>query len=292
MSDVIEHRFVTCDRVRLHCALAGPVDGPLVVLLHGFPEAWFGWRGHIEALAARGFRVVAPDQRGYNDSDKPTTLVSYTISEPVADVEAIIRALGHQRAHVAGHDWGGAVAWWLAMTRPYRVDRLAILNMPHPQVLDETLRHSAEQRRKSTYAALFQIPWLPERVLGWRRGQRLAKMMKSTSKPRSFSEAKLAEYRTAWTKPEALRAMLDWYRASVRFRSMYPDDVRVKAPTLIMWGTQDAALSASMIDPSAVLCDDVEVVRIEDATHWVHHDASTQVTARLAAHFNRPRYAP
>ena len=149
--------------VRLHYVEAG--EGPLVVLLHGFPEFWFSWRFQIPALAAAGFRVVAPDMRGYNLSSRPAEVAAYDTDRLAADVRGLIRELGAERALLAGHDWGGAVAWITAMNHPEVVERLAILNVPHPRRMLQGLR-TPRQLAKSWYFLAFQVPWLPERAPG------------------------------------------------------------------------------------------------------------------------------
>ncbi|MEK9809777.1 MAG: alpha/beta hydrolase, partial [Candidatus Nanopelagicales bacterium] len=141
----VEHRDILTNGVRLHCVLAGPVDGALVVLLHGFPEYWRGMANPLVALARAGFRVVAPDQRGYGLSEKPDGIDAYRVEELAADVIGVIDALGYDKANVVGHDWGAAVAWWVALTTPKRVRRLVIVNVPHPSVFAKTLRSDRHQ---------------------------------------------------------------------------------------------------------------------------------------------------
>ena len=143
--------------VCLHAVAAGPHDGPLVILLHGFPEFWYSWHKQIEPLANAGFRVVAPDQRGYNVSSKPTEIADYAVGNLVADVIAIADQLGREKFFLAGHDWGAAVAWATALQHPQRVKKLAILNVPHPAVFQRTLRHNPRQMLRSWYMAFFQI---------------------------------------------------------------------------------------------------------------------------------------
>lgn len=160
-----EHRKIVTNGVRLHVVQTGPQDAPLVILLHGFPEFWYGWRQQIPALAAAGLQVWAPDQRGYNESDKPVGVGAYRIDELVADVVGLIDASGLRRASLVGHDWGAAVAWWVALTAPERLERLVILNGPHPSVMRRHLTRSVRQLLRSWYIFGFQVPWVPERLL-------------------------------------------------------------------------------------------------------------------------------
>src|SRR5712671_1297489 len=156
------HRTVDIGEVRLHCAEMG--QGPLVLLLHGFPECWVSWRNQLPALAQAGFRAVAPDLRGYGKSDKPPGLDAYRIEVLARDIARLVEALGADRAHVVGHDWGGAVAWFFAMWHPERLDRLAILNAPHPARFSRALKRP-RQFLRSSYTLFFQVPWLPEALL-------------------------------------------------------------------------------------------------------------------------------
>src|SRR2546428_372573 len=167
----VEHRFVETNGIRLHCAVDG--EGPLVILLHGFPECWYSWRHQIAALAPR-FRVVAPDLRGYNESDKPAGVAAYALPELVADVPGLIEAFGEREAAIVGHDWGGAIAWTFAMDHPEPTRRLVVLNCPHPAIFAQHLRANGRQLARSWYMFFFQLPWLPEAVLraghGWAVG--------------------------------------------------------------------------------------------------------------------------
>ncbi len=279
----VEHRDIVTNGVRLHCVVAGPADGELVVLLHGFPEYWRGMAGPLVALAHAGFRVVAPDQRGYGLSEKPEGIDAYRIEELSADIVGLIDALGRHKAHVVGHDWGAAVAWWVALTASDRVDRLVIINVPHPSVFAKTLRTERHQQRKSWYIGAFQLPWLPERVAF---GDRMVKVLRRTSTPGAFGEDYLASLKREWRRPGAGTAMVNWYRASVRRRPERLEDKRVHVPTMIIWGRNDLALSEGMVKPSADLCDDVRVEFLPGATHWVLHD-EPELTGELLVTFLR-----
>jgi len=279
----VRTRFAALPGVRLHLAEAGPEGGPVVVLLHGFPEFWWGWRRQIPALAAAGYHVVAPDQRGYNLSDKPRGLSPYSLDRLAEDVVHLLDSLGAQRAPIVGHDWGAAVAWWTAIRFPERVERLAILNVPHPTVLRRALRSDREQRRKSRYMAYFQLPWLPERKLAADGFRAFRAIFRRSSRPGTFTEEELGRYAEAAAQPGALTGMLAWYRAALRRPPQRPASTRVEPPTLMLWGLQDVALGPALVDPSAALCREVEVVRFPDAGHWVLHEQAAAVTDRLLA---------
>ncbi|PAP76444.1 alpha/beta fold hydrolase [Rubrivirga marina] len=282
----LRSRFAEGTGVRLHVVEAGPADGPLVLLLHGFPEFWFGWRHQLPALAAAGYRVWAPDQRGYNRSDAPPETAAYTLDRLADDGLALLDAAGADRARVVGHDWGAVVAWWLALRDPERVDRLAILNVPHPVAFRQFLRRPSVQWLRSWYMAFFQIPALPEIAL-----RRLgARALRVTSAPGTFSDADLARYREAWSRPGAARGMLAWYRAAARYglgdRGLDPT---VRPPTLILWGDADAALDARLAERSAALCADVRLRMVPGVSHWVQHEAPAVVNAELLAFLGAPR---
>ena len=230
----LEKTFINTNGVRLHVIHAGPPNGPLVILLHGFPEFWYGWRKQIPALAAAGYRVWAPDQRGYNLSDKPPGLDAYTLDELSADVVGLIDAAGCDRVYLVGHDWGAAVAWWVALKYPQQLEKLVIMNVPHPAVMRRTLQRNFAQLVKSWYIFFFQMPWLPERVISANQWQTALQAFKASSRPGSFSDADLAQYRTAWSQPGAFTAMLNWYRAAVRRRTQRLPTLRVSVPTLLM----------------------------------------------------------
>lgn len=272
--------------VELGAVQAGPADGPLCVLLHGFPECWYSWRRQIEPLASAGFRVVAPDQRGYNDSDKPPGVGAYGLDELSRDVIGLIDAYGRERAFVAGHDWGAAVCWWTALTRPERLARIAILNVPHPLVMRRTVLGSLRQLRKSWYIGFFQLPVLPERWMLEDDCARLARSLRGTSRPGTFSDADLAVYREAWTQPGALQTMIHWYRAALRHPPAPPQSPRVVVPTQILWGARDRFLGREMAVPSLDLCDQGELRFFEEATHWVHHEEPDRVSRELIRFFS------
>lgn len=279
--DKLEHAQIETNGIRLHIVQAGPVDGELVILLHGFPEFWYGWRRQISALAEAGYRVWAPDQRGYNLSDKPGGVGAYKIDALSADVVGLIEAAGRARAAVIGHDWGAAAAWWTAGRFPERVSRLGILNVPHGSVMAKHLRSSLSQLRKSWYMLFFQIPWLPELILRRDEWGAMIRALKGTSRPGTFSAADLAHYREAWSQPGAMTAMLNWYRAAARRVPTMGYTARITVPTLVIWGAQDRFLDQEMAQASIERCEDGRLVMIEEASHWVQHEEAERVNGLL-----------
>jgi len=277
----LQHDTVDVDGVSLHAVRAGPIDGPLVVLLHGFPEFWYGWRGQIDPLVEAGYRVVAPDQRGYNRSDKPERLAAYNLDRLVDDVVALIDDAGREQATVVGHDWGAAVAWWLASTRPEPVERLVTINVPHPVVFRRFLTRDPRQTLRSWYMFYFQLPRLPEWGFSRNDFAMGVRTLRQTSRPGAFTDADLDRYREAWSHPGAVKGMLDWYRALFRTATERSVVLPIERPTLLIWGANDTALRQAMAEPSIDLCTDGRLRIIAEATHWVHHEETDRVNDLL-----------
>jgi epoxide hydrolase 4 len=277
----MRHERIPTNGVHLHVVTAGPEDGPLVLLLHGFPDFWYGFRRQITFLAERGFRVMAPDQRGYNESDKPRGVSAYRIQEMTADVLGLMDAAGRDKAHVVGHDWGGGVAWMVGMTHPERVETLTVLNAPHPAVMLRTLLKNPDQLRRSWYMFFFQLPFLPE--LLFTKGTRKAfDAIAGSAAPGAFTED-FPLYRDAWNQPGAATGMLSWYRAMMRRPQRLPSDeqARIRVPAMLIWGTGEKHLVRSMAEDSIALCDQGRLEYIEGASHWVKDDAPEQVNTLL-----------
>ncbi|MDZ7344252.1 MAG: alpha/beta hydrolase [candidate division KSB1 bacterium] len=267
--------------INLHVVEAGPENGPLVMLLHGFPEFWYGWRHQIEILAAAGYRVLAPDQRGYNLSDKPKGIGAYRLDALADDVAGLIDAVGREKTVLVGHDWGGVTAWWTAIKFPQRVERLAVLNCPHPLAMRRHLLHNRAQRRKSWYIFFFQLPFLPEWRIRRNNWWVARRTLQATSRPGTFSDADIELYRQAWSQPGAITAMLNWYRAALRKKLQRVASSRVTVPTLLIWGAKDRFLGRELAQSSIDLCDDGQLVFIETATHWLQHEEPARVNELL-----------
>src|SRR6266540_2442802 len=269
--------------VRLHYVEAG--DGPLIVLLHGFPEFWFGWRLQIKPLAAAGFRVVAPDMRGYNVSSKPDGVAAYDTGQLTADIRALIQERGAQSATLVGHDWGGSVAWATAMNHPEVVDRLAILNAAHPRKLSQGLHHPG-QLRKSWYFFFFDLPELPESVVHADHWHFFRNFLRDAHP--AYTPEEIDRYIEAWSQPGAATGMINYYRSSVRTPPKQAEAALrpISAPTLVIWGQRDRYLGPELAEPDH---DDVpnldRVERLPDASHWVHHDEHERVTQLLTDFF-------
>jgi epoxide hydrolase 4 len=273
--------------LRMHAAAAGPENAPLVILLHGFPEFWYSWRRQIGSLVDSGYRVIVPDQRGYNLTGKTPP---YNLPVLVGDILNLIDACGREQVYLAGHDWGGIVAWVLAGLYPERVRRLVILNAPHPDVMFRALwGGSLRQFIRSWYIFLFQIPGLPEKLLGRGDHTAMVRMLQRSSSPGTFKPEDVPFYRGAWSQPGALSAMIGWYRQIIRSaaRYSYRDFAfRLQMPTRILWGEQDSAMGVELAEQSLNWLDQGDLVRFPEATHWVHQDLPDAVNQHILEHFS------
>lgn len=283
IEDRVTHRTFDVGDVRLHAVELG--QGPLVLLLHGFPDFWYGWRHTIGALANAGFRVVAPDLRGYNLSEKPAGIWSYRLDTLAHDVAGLVRACGAERARVVGHDWGGTVAWHAALTTPGLVERLAIINAPAPPAFWPALP-PIDQLRRAWHIGAFQLPGLPELALQLDDHRMLRQALKNgIQRAAAFTDADSDRYVAAFKQPGALSAAIDYYRALPWFA---PQDLRraptrFEQPTLVIWGQDDPHLLAETgrFDLAKVPQGRFELVT--EAGHWAHWDQPERVNALLAA---------
>ncbi len=281
----MEDTFIQTNGIRLHVVTAGPEDGTPLILLHGFPEFWRGWLKQIPALAAAGYRVIIPDQRGYNLSEAPETVQSYGLDELAKDIIGILDHFSIQQIYLVGHDWGAAVAWTVAIQSPERIKKLGILNVPHPAVMTKFISKSPRQMLKSWYIGFFQIPGLADWLMGLGNFSGAINLLRASGKPSTFSESDLDEYRQAYANAGGLTGMINWYRALMRFRPSMPRDLRLKMPVLILWGKNDVALSYKMAEESLRYCQNGQLVAFDKATHWLQHDEAEAVTQNLLAFF-------
>ncbi|PWT81795.1 MAG: epoxide hydrolase [Blastocatellia bacterium] len=276
----IRHKRIQADGVALHVAVAG--EGPPVVLLHGFPENWTSWRHQFPALVQAGFSVWAPDLRGYNLSDRPAGRAAYHLRHLIDDVAAVVRATGAPRAHIVGHDMGGVIAWTFAGHRPPLVDKLVILNAPHPQIYLKKVRRPP-QMFKSWYVLFFQVPRLPELALSARNFSAVRDMfVRMPFRPNAFADADVDQYIRAISSPGALTAALNYYRANLRSESVHlARSARIAADTLVIWGDHDPALDNSLLDGLDHVVPGVQIHRIADSGHWVQNEVPDEVNRVL-----------
>lgn len=274
--------------LRLHSVVAGPETGPLVVMLHGFPENWTAWRHSFGPLVAAGYRVMALDQRGYNLSDKPAGAHNYRLDALAADVRELVRLSGRETATIVGHDWGGAVAWQVAMEYPEVVENLIILNAPHPAAFAREIKENPAQQQRSWYMFFFQLPWLPELLLGQSPLETARFFFRlGAVNQNAYSSYDLHVLAASMSQPGALTAMLNYYRAMFRYRPASVTKV-INTPTLVIWSEQDLALGKSLTYGLEQWVPNVKIHYIPDCGHWVQNEATDEVNAQLLAFLQSP----
>jgi epoxide hydrolase 4 len=277
----LQTRTVLSGSVQLHCVSAGPEAGPLMLLLHGFPARWSTWRDILPALAAKGYLAVAPDLRGYGESDRPAGVHSYSIPRLVEDVLAIVGAYGRDRFYLVGHDFGGGVAWATAMEHPERVERLAIVNAIHPVGFERQIRKWS-QLKKSWYVFFFLLPWIPEWWLSRKNFRFTRRSLADDGLPAAVIDDLVEGIRPRG----ALHAAINMFRASFRDgarRLLVPK--KVELPTLVVWGDRERHFDAVLATPPADWVPNARVAHVPTGSHWVHHDEPEAVTALLIDHF-------
>jgi pimeloyl-ACP methyl ester carboxylesterase len=295
-ADGFLHRKIDVGSIELHVAEARPrtndgavADGseevdediPLVVFMHGFPEFWWSWRHQLRAFADGGFWAVAPDMRGYNESDKPVGVANYRVEPLADDIDGLVRALGRKSAIIVGHDWGAMVAWEVAQRHPEIVSRLAILNVPHPLQMQRGLMRP-KQLRKSWYMFFFQLPGgIPERAISandWT-------MLRKTFEIDGFPKDEIEPYVKAMSTPGAVTAAMSYYRAAIRrvLLGPKPKTTRIECPVLVIWGDRDRHLGSEMATPPPRFVPNARVEHIAEASHWVQNAAPDKVNELLLA---------
>jgi pimeloyl-ACP methyl ester carboxylesterase len=281
-----QHDYIISNGIRLHYVTQG--EGPLMLMLHGFPEFWYSWRKQIPEFA-QDYKVVALDLRGYNDSEKPTDQSAYVMSEFIKDIEGVIRGLGYDRCVLVGHDWGGAIAWNFAYAHPELVEKLIILNLPHPAKFAEGLR-TPQQLLRSSYIFFFQIPWLPE-LLVQASGYQIvtAALTGMAVNKNAFSDADLAAYKEAATKPGALTAMINYYRNPFQQGIVNQKWGVLNVPTLMIWGEDDTALGKELTYGTESYVKNFQIRYIPNCSHWVQQERPDLVTQYMREYLaNQP----
>lgn len=276
-------RTVAANGLTFEVAEAGAGDH-LALCLHGFPELNFSWRYQMPLLAELGYRVWAPNQRGYGASSRPIGVEQYSADRIVADAAALFDASGARRLTLVAHDWGGAIAWMFAINRVRPVERLVVMNLPHPICFAEALKHWP-QRRRSWYMAAFQLPWLPEAALTAKDAAAIRHAFRGMAVDKSrFPDEVLDVYAAAAQRPGAATAMVNWYRAAARHRDRMAlsNGGRVEVPTLIVWGEEDSALGIETLNGTERFVPDLTIRRLPGVSHWVQQEAPEAVNAILA----------
>jgi epoxide hydrolase 4 len=293
LDTLVEHHYAEVNGVRLHYVSAGPREAPLLLFVHGFPEFWMAWEQQLPDFA-RDYYCVAPDLRGFNLSAKPPQVADYHPKLIVEDLRQLIRHLGRERALVVAHDWGGAAAWNLAAQFPQCVEKLVILNSPHPVTFARELAHNPAQQAASEYMLLFRSD-KAERVMRADHFARLIAWFEPWMKSRHPPSAELLDaYRAAWSQPGALNAGLNYYRvtplhppapdAPGAAALKLPNEMfTVRVPTLVIWGMADPALLPGLLDGLDECVPDLRIERIPGASHWVAHEEPERVNALIRA---------
>ncbi|HTO07548.1 MAG TPA: alpha/beta fold hydrolase [Myxococcota bacterium] len=285
LNPAIHERKVQANGLRFQVLEAGAGDR-LALCLHGFPELAFSWRNQIPVLADLGWRVWAPDLRGYGGSDRPTGRESYALERLMDDVAGLIDAAAPRETLLIAHDWGGIVAWLFAMRRIRPLSRLVVMNLPHPACYEEALRRGGRQWLRSWYVLFFQLPWLPEALFGARGAEPIGRAFYNMAVHKeNFPDEVLEVYRRAAREPGALTAMINYYRAAFsgggarRQRNLgYP---KIDVPTLVIWGEKDSALGVETLEGTSEYVSNLTVHRLPNASHWVQQDAPEEVNALL-----------
>jgi pimeloyl-ACP methyl ester carboxylesterase len=287
IDELVHHRYAYVGGIRLHYVewKQARDDAPVVLLLHGFPEFWYVWRHQLVALGEAGYRVVAPDLRGYGQSDKPQGIDAYQIETLTDDVAALIHELGVEQASIVAHDWGGMVAWWHAMRHTEQVRTLSILNCPHPALRARMMADPAQLKR-SLYMFAFQLPRIPEAVLRWNDHAIVRKVLRTDST--ALTDADIQRYADA-LDPASTTAALNYYRAYLRRGKSLAKQLRpIDVPTQVIWGTGDRHLGIEYANPPTRWVWNVRVEKLEGYSHWVQADAAAEVNRRLLAFLPPP----
>lgn len=273
--------FVEAGELTFEVAQAGEGDH-LALLLHGFPELHYSWRHQIPLLAEMGYRVWAPNLRGYGGTSRPEGVRNYAFDKLTGDVDALINASGAKKVTLFAHDWGAIIAWAYAITRKTALERLVIMNVPHPKPAQREIKHW-HQRKKSWYIYFFQLPFLPEKMLGREGGDAVGNLIAQTACNRElFGREVRKVYSDAARREGARTSMVNYYRALARHRDTLPmGDFRVEVPTLMVWGEEDVAIHIKCTEGTEDWVSDLTLERLPGVSHWVQQDAPEKVNAIL-----------
>lgn len=269
VTEAWKHDYIISNEVKLHYVTQG--EGSLMIMLHGFPEFWYSWRHQIPEFA-KDFKVVALDLRGYNDSDKPSDRSAYVMDEFIKDVEGVIKGLGYEKCVLVGHDWGGAIAWNFAYAHPEMVERLIVMNLPHPAKFASAIANP-QQLLRSSYMFFFQLPWLPEFFLESSDYRAIETAFTGMAVDKNaFSQADIDAYKQAAAKPGALTAALNYYRNIFQQKLLHRDWSVLEIPTLMIWGENDTALGKELSYGTEAYVKNFRIKYIPNCSHWVQQE--------------------
>ena len=276
----IEHSYLKFSDVTLHIAFAGPDDGQLMIFLHGFPENWLAWKKQLLFFGSKGFKAIAFDQRGYNLSSKPKYVHDYRIDLLALDVIKTMRYFKRKRIILVGHDWGANVAWWTSLRYPKIIQKLVIVNVPHPVVMKHSVQTNIRQKFNSWYIYFFQIPIIPELVMSFHKSLLLSCMVTSSANKHAFTKTIISYYRTSWTR-STVHHMIDWYRGMKFGSGKKLSSIKVKPEVLLIWGLRDKFIRKENIIPSLKLCNNSSNCVYPHNTHWIIHENPDKVNNRI-----------
>jgi epoxide hydrolase 4 len=285
----LKDEYATINGVKLHYVTAG--KGPLIVFLHGFPEFWYEWKNQL-AEFGKDHLAVAPDMRGYNLSAKPESLDQYQMNLLIEDVRALAAHLGHKKFTLVGHDWGGAVAWAYAAAHPETLDKLVIVNAPHPGVFARLLREDPVQQQASQYMLMFRSPQAEQTLSANDHAMLVNIVLGPGLKSGVFTEEDKKAYLAAWSQPGALTGGLNYYRAmevgppppggpASAASGKFPAQMNIKTPTLVIWGEKDTALTVHNLEGLDQFVPTLTIKRIPDGSHWVIHEKPAEVNGYI-----------
>lgn len=274
-------------KVTIHLAECGPDTGKLMLFLHGFPENWYAWKKQLLYFGSKGFKAVAIDQRGYNLSSKPKYIHDYRIDMLAIDVFNIVRHyFKRKKVLLIGHDWGANVAWWTSLRFPEIIEKLIIVNVPHPVVMKKTMNNNFRQMLSSWYIYFYQIPFIPEFFMSFSHGLLLASMITSSANKNAFDRRTMSYYRNSWSK-ETVTAMINWYRGMKLGSDKKLRSIKVQPDVLVLWGLRDRFIKKENIEPSLKLCKKATCKVYPNNTHWVIHEAEDKVNKKILNFINK-----
>lgn len=275
----LEHHYAEINGIRMNYVAAG--SGETILFLHGFPESWYSWRHQLAHFSAN-YRVVAPDLRGYNETENRGPYDTDTLQE---DVLALIRHLGVERVHLVAHDWGAAIAWLLGMYHPEVLQTLTICNVPHPELMRKGILKS-RQLLRSWYIFFFQLPWLPEKMLARDNYRGLARQIIRDTRAGTFTRDDVKQMLAVWRR-QGLNGGINWYRAVRRAPKVHRPVPTILTPTLLVWGEDDIALGKELTYGTEEYVRDLTVHYLPGTSHWVQQEEPEKVNELLAAHLQR-----
>lgn len=267
------HEYADVNGIKLHYVKAGN-GKKLIIFVHGFPEFWYEYKNQLQEFSKSGeYTVIAPDMRGYNLSSKPDSVKEYQVKYLVEDLRQLSEKLDFKKFTMVAHDWGGVIAWRFAINHPDYLDKLVIINAPHPAIFQKELAQNPEQQKASAYMTVFQDPQAEKTLSANNYKQLVETVFGQDLKERNFTEADMQEYQKAWSQPGALTAGLNYYRAFFAFGFGFENSSYiVNVPTLVIWGEKDKYLMNSNLSGLEEYIPDLTIKRLPEGSHWIIHE--------------------